>query len=233
MLRYQSYRKLFAIYSLLFFTALNVNHHGQPSSSSFSQKWGSYNNVFPAMNKLLSNEQVNRFVKDYVQKNNEWLYRIKQRSNAHFIMIDSVFNNCGLPVALKYLAVVESELKSTAVSNKGAAGPWQLMPGTAQILGLRITQTTDERTRFYKSTKAAARYLKDLHAEFGDWLLVLAAYNGGPGPVDHAIRVAGSNNYWNLQYYLPDESREHVNKFIATKYYFEKHRAASTIKKEG
>ena len=83
-------------------------------------------------------------------------------------MMDSVFNNSGLPVELKYLAVVESELKSTAHSGKGAAGPWQLMPGTAHVLGLRITRTTDERTRFYKSTKAAARYLKDLHSEFGD-----------------------------------------------------------------
>jgi membrane-bound lytic murein transglycosylase D len=228
MLRYQSNRKPFAIYFLLFFATLNINHHAQINSSSFSQKWADHNNVFPAMNKLLSNKQVNRFVKDYVQKNSEWLYKIKQRSNSHFIMIDSMFNNCGLPVALKYLAVVESELKPNALSNKGAAGPWQLMPGTAQILGLRITRTTDERTRFYKSTKAAARYLKDLHAEFGDWLLVLAAYNGGSGQVDRAIRLAGSHNYWNLQYYLPHESREHVNKFIATQYYFERNDAEYT-----
>ena len=126
-----------------------------------------------------------------------------------------------LPLQLKYLAVIESELKASAVSRVGARGPWQLMPSTAHVLGLQVNRRSDERTNYYKSTKAAAEYLRDLHHEFGDWLLVLAAYNGGPGPVYRAIHQAHSRNFWTLQSYLPAESRQHVKKFIATAWYFE------------
>jgi membrane-bound lytic murein transglycosylase D len=103
------------------------------------------------------------------------------------------------------------------------------MPGTARILGLKVNRNTDERTNYYKSTKAAARYLRDLYAQFDDWLLVLAAYNGGPKPVYRAIRKSGSKNFWTLQKYLPAESREHVKKFIATHYYFEGHGSETTL----
>ena len=139
-----------------------------------------------------------------------------------FNIIDSVFREQGLPLELKYLAVIESDLKSSARSHVGAVGPWQLMPGTARILGLKVTKRVDERKNYYKSTRAAARYLKDLYQEFGDWFLVLAAYNGGPGPVYTAIHKSGSRNFWALQAYLPRESRDHVKKFIATRYFFER-----------
>jgi len=122
---------------------------------------------------------------------------------------------------LKYLAVIESELKPSALSRVGARGPWQLMPGTAHELGLKVSRRSDDRTNYYKSTVAAAKYLRDLHREFGDWLLVLAAYNGGPLPVCRAIHKAHSRSFWALQKYLPAESRGHVKKFIATAYYFE------------
>jgi membrane-bound lytic murein transglycosylase D len=95
------------------------------------------------------------------------------------------------------------------------------MPGTAHELGLKVNHRADDRTNYYKSTTAAAKYLRDLHREFGDWLLVLAAYNGGPRPVYRAIRKAHSRSFWVLQKYLPAESRGHVKKFIATAYYFE------------
>ncbi len=126
-----------------------------------------------------------------------------------------------MPVQLKYLAVVESELKTKAISRVGAVGPWQLMPATARILGLKVNAKHDERKDYYKSTKAAARYLNDLHEEFGDWLLVFAAYNSGEGSVYTAMHRAGSTNFWKLQRYLPKETRDYVNKFIATCYYFE------------
>jgi membrane-bound lytic murein transglycosylase MltF len=132
---------------------------------------------------------------------------------------------------LRYLAVVESELRTSATSRVGAKGPWQLMPETAQILGLKVDQDCDERTDYYKSTPAAARYLKDLYAQFGDWLLVLAAYNGGPAPIHHAIRRSGSRNFWVLQRYLPTETRRHVKRFIATHYYFEGHGSVTTLTK--
>jgi membrane-bound lytic murein transglycosylase D len=169
------------------------------------------------------------FVKKYIRNSSECLVGVKKRSMVPFSIIDSVFNCYGLPVELKYLAVIESELKPAAQSQVGARGPWQLMPGTAKVLGLKVTRQYDERTNYYLSTRAAARYLKDLYAQFDDWLLVLAAYNGGPKPVYDAIRESGSRNFWVLQNYLPAESREHVKKFIATHYYFEGRGSETTL----
>ena len=115
------------------------------------------------------------------------------------------------------------------MSHVGARGPWQLMPATAQVLGLKTNHQNDERTNYYKSTIAAAKYLRDLYAQFNDWFLVLAAYNGGPRPVYNAIQKSGSRNFWVLQNYLPAESRDHVKKFIATHYYFEGRGSETTL----
>lgn len=161
------------------------------------------------------------FVRHYIRNNNESLQYVRDRSEVPFTIIDSVFNHYGLPHELKYLAVIESDLRSSAISRVGAKGPWQLMPGTARVLGLKVNSTLDERMDYYKSTRAAARYLRDLYQQFGDWMLVLAAYNGGPGPVFHAMHESHSKNFWVLQRYLPAESRDHVKKFIATNFYFE------------
>jgi hypothetical protein len=169
----------------------------------------------------LPNKQGMTFVAAYIRNNDDCLTNVKQRSEAPFAIIDSVLNHYGLPLQLKYLAVIESELKTSALSRVGARGPWQLMPSTAHVLGLKVNRRSDERTNYYKSTKAAAEYLRDLHQEFGDWLLVLAAYNGGPRPVYRAIHKSHSRNFWALQRYLPAESRQHVKKFIATAYFFE------------
>jgi membrane-bound lytic murein transglycosylase D len=169
------------------------------------------------------------FVKKYLKNSNACLVSVKKRSMIPFSIIDSVFKQYHLPVELKYLAVIESELKPSALSHVGARGPWQLMPGTARVLGLKTTLLNDERTNYYKSTIAAAKYLRDLYAQFDDWLLVLAAYNGGPKPVYNAIRESGSKNFWVLQNYLPAESRDHVKKFIATHYYFEGRGSETTL----
>ncbi len=162
-----------------------------------------------------------KFVNNYLRHNDEDLSVVRQRSEGPFTIIDSVLAYYGLPLQLKYLAVIESELKPSALSRVGARGPWQLMPGTAHELGLKVNRRSDDRVNYYKSTVAAAKYLRDLHREFGDWLLVLAAYNGGPRPVYRAIHKAHSRSFWALQKYLPAESRGHVKKFIATAYYFE------------
>jgi membrane-bound lytic murein transglycosylase D len=84
-----------------------------------------------------------------------------------------------------------------------------------------VNQVVDDRTDYYKSTNAAAKYLLSLYKDLKDWLLVIAAYNGGPGRVYSAIKKSGSRNFWSLQYYLPEESRNHVKKFIATHYVME------------
>src|ERR1700681_629094 len=131
---------------------------------------------------IILNKKGVLFVKKYIKNSRECLVGVKNRSMIPFSIIDSVFCRYHLPVELKYLAVIESELKPSALSHVGARGPWQFMPATAHVLGLKVTRQNDERTNYYKSTIAAAKYLRDLYVQFNDWLLVLAAYNGGPRP---------------------------------------------------
>jgi membrane-bound lytic murein transglycosylase D len=166
-------------------------------------------------------KHASKFVKSFLVREDEALQKTKKRSTSYFKMIDGIFARYGLPLELRYLAVIESDLKTNAVSKVGAKGMWQFMPQTARDLGLKVTSKYDERTHAYRSTVAAAKYLKDLYAQFGDWLLVVAAYNCGPGPVYNAIKKSGSKNFWAIQYYLPEESRFHVKRFIGTHYYFE------------
>jgi membrane-bound lytic murein transglycosylase D len=184
-----------------------------------------------ALPEVQLNKQASVFVKSYLKREEESLTKVKERSRSYFKLIDTIFTKYGIPLELKYLAVVESDLKTTALSRVGAKGMWQLMPVTARQLGLKITRKYDERTHAYKSTVAAAKYLRDLYNTYGDWLLVLAAYNGGPGKVDHAIRKSGSRNFWVLQKYLPAESRGHVKRFIGTHYYFEGKGSIATLTK--
>jgi membrane-bound lytic murein transglycosylase D len=198
---------------------------------TFSQEMIETNAGVAEEHKVLLNNHVKQYVKTYIRKNRRTLYRIKNKNNNQFELMDSVLTKYRLPVELKYLAVIESELKPKVVSRVGAVGPWQLMPQTARILGLKVRRGYDERTQFDKSTRAAAVYLRDLYHEFGDWLLVLAAYNGGPRPVYYAIRKSGSRDFWTLQKYLPAESRTHVKKFIATHYFFEGEGGITTMTK--
>ncbi len=172
------------------------------------------------------------FVQDYIVKNDKDLESMKSWGRPYFNMIDGILAQYGLPRELKYLAVIESQLKSNSVSWAGAVGPWQLMPVTARVLGLKVTRKNDERRNYSKSTHAAAKYLKDLYKEFGDWLLVIAAYNGGSGHIYSAMRKSGSRNFWDLQYYLPAESRNHVKKFIGTHYIFEGQGGITTLTKD-
>jgi membrane-bound lytic murein transglycosylase D len=106
------------------------------------------------------------------------------------------------------------------------------MPSTARVLGLRVNGKIDERRDIFKSTHAASRYLTSLFSIYGDWLLVIAAYNGGPGKVNSAIKRSGSRDFWTLQKYLPTESRKHVKKFIATHYIMEGEGGVTTLTKK-
>jgi len=172
------------------------------------------------------------FVKDYMEKHTRQLKDMKGWGRPYFDMMNGILNAHGLPGELKYLAVIESDLRSNALSWAGAVGPWQFMPATAKKLGLKVGPYLDERTDYFKSTYAAARYLSDLFTIYGDWLLVIAAYNGGAGNVNYAMRKSGSRNFWELQYYLPEESRNHVKKFIATHYIMEGNGGITTVTKE-
>lgn len=172
------------------------------------------------------------FVENYISRNKKGFEAMKQWAKPYFDMMDEVLSQHGVPKEMKYLAVIESGLKYNAISWSGACGPWAFMPAAAKQYGLSIKRGKDERLDYFKSTHAAARLLTDLYAKYGDWLLVLAAYNGGPGNVDRAIRLGGgSKDFWAIQYYLPNESMNHVKKFIGTHYIFEGVGGITTVTK--
>lgn len=172
----------------------------------------------PYINQL--NPQAVSFVQEYIRKQGKELDRMKTWGKPYFDLYDNILAMYGIPKEMKYLSVIESHLQPGLVSWAGAVGPWQLMDYEAKRFGLRVG-VHDERMDFYKSTHVAAKLMKELYAEFGDWLLVVAAYNGGAGRVRQCIRKSGSRDFWVLQYYLKEETRTHVKKFIATHYVFE------------
>lgn len=161
------------------------------------------------------------FVTDYLSKQSNYFEGMKTWGQPYFTMYEKILSGKGIPVELKYLSVIESSLQTGIVSSAGALGPWQLMPDEARRFGLKVTSAYDERNNFAKSTEAASKLLKELYAQFDDWLLVIAAYNAGAGGVRRAIKKAGSSNFWDLQVYLPEETRAHVKKYIAAHYFFE------------
>ena len=145
----------------------------------------------------------------------------------YFPMIEDIFDYYGLPVELKYMAVIESALNPNAVSRVGATGLWQFMYSTGRMYGLTINSVVDERRDPVKATHAAARYLKDLYGIYNDWILVIAAYNCGPGNVNKAIRRSGNRkDYWEIYYRLPRETRGYIPAFVAAAYsmnYYREH----------
>jgi len=180
-------------------------------------------------NKAVSNKsyqsQINpraiSFVEEYIKKQGKSLEKMKVWGKPYFDLYDQILINYGIPKEMKYLSVIESHLGAGGISWAGAVGPWQLMPGVAKEYGLQVGGYWDQRTDYFKSTHVAARIMKKLYAEFDDWLLVVAAYNCGNGCVRSAIRRAKSKDFWQLQYFLPEETRNHVKKFIATHLIFE------------
>lgn len=160
------------------------------------------------------------FVQSYMEKEGPGLRKMKTWAKPYFNLYDQILIANGIPVELKYLSVIESHLSSQVVSWAGAAGPWQIMPAEATRLGLKLLPN-DERMDYQKSTQAAATILRELYQQFGDWLLVVAAYNGGAGRLSKAIEKKKTKDFWALQYELPLETRNHVKKFIATHAIFE------------
>lgn len=172
----------------------------------------------PYINQL--NPRAVSFVQEYIRKQGKELEKMKGWGKPYFDLYDNILTLYGIPKEMKYLSVIESHLQPGLVSWAGAVGPWQLMDYEAKRFGLRVV-ANDDRMDFYKSTHVAAKLMKELYAEFGDWLLVVAAYNGGAGRVRQCIRKAGSRDFWDLQYFLPEETRNHVKKFIGTHYVME------------
>lgn len=141
-------------------------------------------------------------------------------------LFEKTLEKYNIPKELKYLAIVESNLNSRITSSAGAQGLWQFMPATGRMYDLAKNTLYDERNDPVKSTEAAARYLKDLYDHLGNWELVLAAYNSGPGTVDRAIGRQETRNFWELSKVLPKETRNYIPKFIAINYvmkYYKEH----------
>lgn len=168
---------------------------------------------------LAFNDQVKWYIDLYVSRRRELSSITLGLSRLYFPMFEQVLDMYGLPLELKYLAVVESALNPLAVSKMGATGLWQFMYNTGKVYNLEINSYVDERRDAYKSTVAACQYLKEMYAIYKDWLLVIASYNCGPGNVNKAIiRSGGKTNFWEIAKYLPKETRGYVPAFIAVNY---------------
>lgn len=145
--------------------------------------------------------------------------RLLGLADYYFPKIEPILRSYGLPPELQYLPIIESALVPEALSPMEAAGIWQFIASTAQMYGLQVSRIIDERYDLMKSTHAAARYLQNAYKIFGDWLLVIAAYNCGPGRVLRAIKQAGGRtNYWEIAPFLPAETRGYVPAFVAACY---------------
>lgn len=175
--------------------------------------------------------KINSLIKlpyNSIIRNHIHVYTIKQRKhfsavlglmNYYFPMIEDIFDSYGLPAELKYMAVIESALNPNAVSRAGATGLWQFMFSTGRMYGLNINSLVDDRRDPVKATHAAAKYIRDLYKIYNDWILVIAAYNCGPGNVNKAIRRSGNKkDYWDIYYRLPRETRGYIPQYVAATY---------------
>lgn len=168
------------------------------------------------------NPILERVIKSFLKNRRSSLERLMSLSDYYFPMFEQEMNAKKIPLEMKYLAIVESALNPKARSHMGATGLWQFMYATGRMYGLEVSNYVDERCDPVRATKAAASYLSRLYDIFGDWDLVLAAYNSGPGNVTKAMRRSdGKQNYWNLRPHLPRETAGYVPAFLATLYIFE------------
>jgi len=164
-------------------------------------------------------------IKSFLKNRKKAFERLLGVSQYYFPLFEDELAKNNIPLEIKYLAVVESALNPRAVSRVGATGLWQFMYQTGKQYGLNIDSYVDERSEPLKASQAASVYMNNMYKIFGDWDLVLAAYNSGPGNVAKAIRRSGGQqNYWNIRKNLPKETQNYLPAFLATMYIFEYHK---------
>ena len=173
----------------------------------------------PTIMEMGYNDIVQRFIDRYMGRLRHSVSYMLGAANFYVPIFEEALEAYQVPLELKYLPVIESALNPKAVSRVGATGLWQFMLGTGKQYGLEVNSLVDERRDPVRASYAAARYLRDLYRIFGDWNLVIAAYNCGPGNINKAIhRSGGFKDYWQLYPYLPAETRGYVPAFIAANY---------------
>ena len=173
----------------------------------------------PTIIELPHNDVVQQFIDRYSGRLRHSVSYMLGASNFYMPIFEEALEAYDLPLELRYMPVIESALNPTAVSRVGATGLWQFMLTTGKQYGLEVNSLVDERRDPIKASYAAARYLSDLYKVFGDWTLVIAAYNCGPDQVNKAIRRSnGETDYWQIYPYLPKETRGYVPAFIAANY---------------
>lgn len=166
------------------------------------------------------NETVRNYIILYSEKMPTKMSSMLALSQYYFPIFEEIFDRYGLPMELKYMAVIESAFNPVAVSRAGAKGMWQFMYNTAKMYGLTINSFVDERLDPVKSADAAARYMRDAYRIFGDWNLAISSYNCGSGNVNKAMRRSGSREFWPVYNYLPRETRGYVPAFVGAMYAF-------------
>ncbi|MBC5861929.1 LysM peptidoglycan-binding domain-containing protein [Flavobacterium turcicum] len=168
---------------------------------------------------------LENIIKSFLKNRKRSFERLMAVSEYYFPLFEEALARKNVPLEIKYLAVVESALNPKAVSRMGATGLWQFMYQTGKQYGLKIDSYVDERSDPLKASEAAANYMTNMFKIFGDWDLVLASYNSGPGNVSKAIRRSGGQqNYWNIRKNLPKETQGYVPAFLATMYIYEYHK---------
>lgn len=173
----------------------------------------------PTIIEMPYNDVVMKFIDRYATKLRRSVSMMLGASNFYMPTFEQALESYGVPLELKYLPVIESALNPRAVSRVGATGLWQFMLATGKQYGLTVNTLVDERRDPDKASYAAAHYLRDLYRIFGDWTLVIAAYNAGPENINKAIhRAGGVKDYWKIYPYLPSETRGYVPAFIAANY---------------
>ena len=173
----------------------------------------------PTVMEMPYNEVVQKFIDRYAGRLRHSVSYMLGASNFYMPIFEEALEAYGLPLELKYLPIIESALNPKAVSRVGATGLWQFMLVTGKQYGLEVNSLVDERRDPVKASYAAAHYLSDLYKIFGDWSLVIASYNCGPGNINKAIhRAGGVKDYWQIYPYLPRETRGYVPAFIAANY---------------
>jgi membrane-bound lytic murein transglycosylase D len=171
------------------------------------------------------NQGLENIIKSFLKNRKKSFSRLMALSEYYFPIFEDAFAKQNVPLEIKYLAVVESALNPKAVSKMGATGLWQFMYGTGKQYDLKIDSYIDERSDPLKATAAASEYMTKMFNVFGDWELVLASYNSGPGNVTKAIRRSGGKTkYWDIRNFLPKETQGYVPAFLATMYLFEFHK---------